>query len=262
MRLSIELIDDLIKEIAGEETVPLVHYLYDKKHISEFKLADNLEITVNQVRNLLYRLDEHNLVSFIRKKDKVKGWYEYYWTFNLVKARLLIIDMKREKMSRLRKILKDEREQDYYYCPGRCLRMSGEEALEYQFTCRECDEVLLPEDTESRKKEMNEQMKKLLSDLHSALEAEEIPQDLEPKKKPQKKKVKKKISKKKHKKKFSKKKPIKKQKEKFIPKKKFVKHKEKPSPVRKKKVMKKSVHQKAPPKKGFLRKVRRGLFRR
>ena len=183
MRLSTELIDDLIKEIAGEETVPLVHYLYDKKHISEFKLADNLDITVNQVRNLLYRLDEHNLVSFIRKKDKIKGWYEYYWTINLVKARLLIIDMKREKMSRLRKILKEEREQDYYYCPGKCLRMSGEEALEYQFTCRECDEVLQQEDTELRKKEMNEQMKKLLSDLHAALEAEEIPQDLEPKKK-------------------------------------------------------------------------------
>ena len=32
-----------------------------------------------------------------KKKDKKKGWYEYYWTIDLVKARSLIIDLKKEK---------------------------------------------------------------------------------------------------------------------------------------------------------------------
>jgi len=72
MRLSNELINSLIIEIAGEEAVPLTEYLKDKMHVSEFKLAEKLDLTVNQVRNLIYRLDEHNLVSFMRKKDLKK----------------------------------------------------------------------------------------------------------------------------------------------------------------------------------------------
>src|SRR3989338_2974167 len=76
-----ESMDSIIKEVAGEEGVPLVHALKERKNFSEFKLAERLDKDVNAARSLLYRLLELDLVSFIRRKDKKKGWYIYYWTF-------------------------------------------------------------------------------------------------------------------------------------------------------------------------------------
>ena len=73
-------IDILVSELVGEEVIPLVRELKNKKNVSEFKLAEKLKKEVNVARNMLYRLHEANLVTFTRKKDKVKGGYIYYWT--------------------------------------------------------------------------------------------------------------------------------------------------------------------------------------
>lgn len=179
MRLPIPLINELITEIAGAETVKLVDFLRDKVHVSEFKIANVLNISVNQVRNLLYRLDEHNLVSFIRKKDKKKGWYEYYWTVDLVKAKNAIVERKREKIATIRKTLKDEQVKQYYYCPNGCMRVNPEEALELQFKCPECDAIFKQEDVAVRQEKMHMELKKLQTDLQEATTAVEVPPDIE-----------------------------------------------------------------------------------
>ncbi|MBW2995229.1 hypothetical protein KY312_02665, partial [Candidatus Woesearchaeota archaeon] len=81
MRMTNKLVEKVVMDTAGEDTLPLVIELKNKKNYSEFKLAENLKVEVNQVRNMLYRLLKYNLVTFIRRKDKRKGWYIYYWTF-------------------------------------------------------------------------------------------------------------------------------------------------------------------------------------
>ena len=58
MKVTQENIEELIKELAGPDVVPLVILLKDKKNVSEFKLAEKLKIGVNQVRNMLYRITE------------------------------------------------------------------------------------------------------------------------------------------------------------------------------------------------------------
>ena len=72
MGLDTETVTELVEEIAGKDVVELVELIKGKEHVSEFKIAEKLDLTVNQVRNMLYRLYSHNLVSFIRKKDKNK----------------------------------------------------------------------------------------------------------------------------------------------------------------------------------------------
>ena len=52
------------------------------RNISEFKIAEELKIDVHLVRNILYRLNNFNLATYIRKKDREKGWYISYWTLN------------------------------------------------------------------------------------------------------------------------------------------------------------------------------------
>ena len=84
--MQIKLLHDLVEELAGVNTGRIVSILFGKKDVNEFLIAKKMELTINQVRNILYRLSADGLVSFIRKKDKRKGWYIYYWTLKTEKC--------------------------------------------------------------------------------------------------------------------------------------------------------------------------------
>ena len=105
MRLSNNIIDDVIIEVAGSDVVPLVKALKNKKNVSEFKLAETIKQEVNTTRNMLYRLHNANLVSFMRKKDKKKGWYIYYWTFDMKRVRYLVHELKKMRLKKLKERL-------------------------------------------------------------------------------------------------------------------------------------------------------------
>jgi transcription initiation factor TFIIE subunit alpha len=143
MKLPNKFIEDLVKEIIGDEAVKLVDLIKGKKNVSEFKIADKLKITVNQVRNILYGLNSRSLVTFTRKKDKKKGWYIYYWTFDEKKARDVIIEIKEKRIQQLNKLLEKETSSIYYICPNDDTRMNAETALEHQFKCHECGQILI-----------------------------------------------------------------------------------------------------------------------
>lgn len=226
LRLDSDALNELIREIAGKEVVPLVDLLKDKINISEFVLADKLKITVNQVRNMLYRLYSYNLVSFIRKKDKKKGWYIYYWTFNNLKAKDEIIKLKKRKIENLKKLLEREKEGNFFICPDKCIRLKFDDALNYIFKCPECSKVLEHEDNTKN----IERIKKEIEEIEGSLEKEIVLK--EPIKKLKEKVKKHKKIKKKVKKKFKKKTISKKAKKKKIKKK------------SKKKVKKKSISKK------------------
>jgi len=150
MGLDSEIITELVEEIAGKDVVRLVELIKGKEHVSEFKIAEKLDLTVNQVRNMLYRLYSHNLVSFIRKKDKKKGWYIYYWTFDQRKGYELFLKIKREKLETLKERLENETEKIYFVCPSECIRMSLENAMESDFKCPDCGKVLEREENSKR----------------------------------------------------------------------------------------------------------------
>ena len=82
MKIHRKLIEEVASRVAGEDVIPVVNALMNKRDVSEFKLATNTKMEINLVRNMLYRLYHANLVTFIRKKDKKRGWYIYYWSFN------------------------------------------------------------------------------------------------------------------------------------------------------------------------------------
>lgn len=145
-KLSSKEIDDLIINLIGEEVMPLVAQLKNKVNVSEFKLAENLNITVNQVRNMLYRMHQHNLVTFIRKKDKKKGWYIYYWTLNEAYLREALLNFMRRKLEDFRQKLEKEVIGNYFICPNKCTRLALEQAMEQEFRCQECGELMQQQD--------------------------------------------------------------------------------------------------------------------
>ncbi len=223
-KLPVRFVEELIAEIIGPEAVPLIRLMVDKDYISEFKLAEKLKISVNKVRNILYRLQGHNLVDFIRKKDKKKGWYIYYWLFDLNLARKLIKEMKGDKLAYLNRRLEHEKEESYYICPNGCIRLNARSAIEHNFRCEECGEILNVEDTKESfmliKKEI-EQLKEDLKELEKEFVIKAREEKLKKaKEKIKKRKPKKSVRKKRIKKKARKKVKIKRKKETKKPKKK------------------------------------------
>ncbi|MFA5887400.1 MAG: hypothetical protein WC852_01680 [Candidatus Nanoarchaeia archaeon] len=253
-------IDDLVVNFAGEDVLPLVTLLKGKENVSEFVIADRLNVTVNQVRNMLYRLHKSNLVTFTRKKDKKKGWYIYYWTLAMKNIKDALFNQKKKQLAEFHEKLAKENTGKFYVCPVKCARLTMEDAMEADFHCPECGQLL----TEQDNKRTIENLDRRIAELSAEIKLEEDARAAEAlrllekakrasaravKKKPVKKVVKKAV----------KKAPVKKSAKKAVKKvvKKIVKKPVKKAPVKKavKKIIVKKIIKKIsgkPQKKGFL----------
>jgi len=165
MRLTPKLINEAVAETAGEDVLPLVKLLKNKKNVSEFKLADSVKQEVNVVRNMLYRLYNVNLVTFTRKKDKKKGWYIYYWTFESKKVKYLLQKIKMKHLESLNKRLAREKEGQFFLCPNTCVRLDFDQAMNFEFKCPECGEIIQQQDNSEKIKEIEKNIKELEKEL-------------------------------------------------------------------------------------------------
>ena len=161
MKLSNKIADEVISEVAGEDVLPLVKALKNKKNVSEFKLAEDIKQEINTTRNMLYRLYDANLVSFTRKKDKQKGWYIYYWTFNPKRIVDLLHSMKNKKLAKLKEKLKREKSGQFFTCPNKCIRLDFEQATDFEYKCPECGSLLDQEDNSKKIGEIEKEIKQL-----------------------------------------------------------------------------------------------------
>lgn len=138
----------LINEIAGEKAVPIIEYLKDRKNVSEFLIADKVKLDMQTTRNLLYTLNSYNVATYIRRKDRKKGWYISYWTFNRKRIKELMDKLRKEKLVKLQERLrKEEANRDnFFICSKACTRLDFEQATEFEFKCPECGGLLNQQD--------------------------------------------------------------------------------------------------------------------
>ena len=165
MKVTSKVVEEIVSEVAGNDVLPLVKALRNKTNVSEFKLADNIRKEINLTRNMLYRLYDNNLVSFIRKKDKKKGWYIYYWTFNQKRIKDLAKVTKKRKLERLMERLGREKTTQFYICKNKCLRLDFEQSHDFLFKCPECGLLLDLEDNAKKIKELQAEVAKLQKEL-------------------------------------------------------------------------------------------------
>jgi len=145
----IKLLKSVIENLINKQSVEIIDLLAGKKNVNEFAIAKNLKLTINQTRNILYKLSDYGLVSFIRKKDKRKGWYIYFWTLNTHQALSLLNENLTKKLEIYEKQIKNRKESRHYICNTCSVEVSEETALLNNFICPECDEVYeLSDDSE------------------------------------------------------------------------------------------------------------------
>ncbi len=141
-----KLTDEVVTELVGEHALPIIDFLRGKTKISEFIIAEELGMEINETRNILYKLLEHNVVTFIRKKDRIKGWYICYWDLNEHMVPQLRRKMDAEKLEKLESRLSNEQAKQFFMCRSGCSRMDFDEGMENEFTCPECGGILQPQD--------------------------------------------------------------------------------------------------------------------
>jgi transcription factor E len=257
-----KILKEVVTLIAGKQAEDIVDLLDTKKHINEFVTAKKLDLTINQTRNILYKISDHGLVSYIRKKDKKKGWYTYFWKIEILKSLEFMKNDLLKKIDQLEHKIKSRETKRFYICERCNLELSEENALLYNFTCNECGDILALKDNTKFVREMKKSLEKLKKDL--VFLEEEMKKEIEKvekiKLKERRKEEKLKAKKRPKRKKSVKKKPVKKKIIRTIKKKPVKKTKKrlKPKPKIKKKSIKRPKTQKIKkPKKKIKKKPRR-----
>lgn len=137
-----DLFDSIIYNIAGELGIRVANILSKHNEITDDELANQLDIKVNFVRKVLYKLYENNLASYRRIRDKNTGWFVFYWKLNPEKIYDLIMKRQEKVLNKLSERLKYERSHMFYTCKNCSLRLTFEEAMEYSFHCPKCGALL------------------------------------------------------------------------------------------------------------------------
>ena len=164
MRITKKLIEEVVKELVGDEALDIIFYLRGKTRISEFIIAEELDLEIHKTRNILYRLLEHNIVTFMRKKDKIKGWYICYWDFNESLVPYLSEKIASQKVDKLKERLNREQGGQFYMCKNACVRMDFEKAIEFNFKCPECGEIMNLQDNNRTIEFLKQRIKELTGD--------------------------------------------------------------------------------------------------
>ncbi len=145
--MQVALLKNIVASIAGTSAGGIVDLLYGKKNVNEFLIAKKLKLTINQTRNILYKLADEGLVSFVRKKDSKKGgWYTYFWTLNSGKSLLKFKDTLEKNAAQLRQQVEFRKQGKFFYCSNCNIEFNEESALVHVYSCPECGEVLQVKD--------------------------------------------------------------------------------------------------------------------
>lgn len=156
---------DIVGSIAGKAAEEIVDLLDGKKYINEFIIAKKLNLTINQTRNILYKISDQGLVSFIRKKDKRKGWYTYFWKIEIIKSLEFLKGSLFKKIEQVNYQIKSRETKEFYVCDTCNIEFSEENALVHNFVCNECGNIVSRKDNSSAIKEYNRELEKLKKEL-------------------------------------------------------------------------------------------------
>jgi len=175
--VKIGLLEEVSAIVGGKNSKPLVDLLFNKANVNEFIIAKKLGLTINQTRNSLYKLSDEGLVTSIRKKDKKKGWYTYFWTFNIDRALFLLKKIILNGIEQLERQLKSRELKQFFICKTCNVEVTEENALIHNFICPECEQVYELNDNTKAINDINSSMSKLnnrLEDINKEIELIEM----------------------------------------------------------------------------------------
>lgn len=176
--MQVEILKQVVSSIAGERAKGIIDLLHEQRNVNEFLIAKKLKMTINQTRNILYKLADEGLVSFVRKKDSKKGgWYIYFWTLNPERGMFRVRDELVKDLDRQKQQLESKKKDRFYFSPNCNLEFTENEALMADYTCPECGEILQLKDNSKDISAIEKDMKKneeLLQKVNSEVQVLQV----------------------------------------------------------------------------------------
>ena len=103
----------------------------------------------------------------MRKKDKQKGWYIYYWTFNGKRIKELVKSLKDQRLEKLKERLEREKSSQFFACKNKCIRLDFDQSTDFEYKCPECGNLLLEEDNKTMIEKIEKEIKILEKEIKS-----------------------------------------------------------------------------------------------
>ncbi len=163
-----KILKKVIPKFGGTGSEKLIDLLYDKQNVNEFFIAKKMGLTINQTRNMLYKLADEGLIQFVRKKDKKKGgWYTYFWTLKNKRILQKYQEELQEELEKLNQELKKRGSERFYFSPSIEVEYTEEEAMLNDFICPETGEVLQLRDSTPLTEKIKLDIKRIQDSLAS-----------------------------------------------------------------------------------------------
>lgn len=140
----------------NENSISIIKCLLEGK-ITDEEISEEIELRLNIVRRILYKLYDAGIASYKRSKDPETQWYTYSWKFDTEKVIETISEKYEQSSKEIEESLAYEEENMFFTCINGC-RYNFEEAAELNFTCPECDSTLEYHDNSSLIDELKDQM--------------------------------------------------------------------------------------------------------
>jgi len=175
--MQVKFLKEAVSIVIGNNAESLVDLLYKKKNVSEFLIAKKLDLTVNQTRNILYRLSDQGLVSSTRKKDKRKGWYTYFWSLDVLKSLVFYEEHLNKQIGNLEHQINSRETKMFYICERCQVEYNEENALLHDFTCPECGDIFVVKDNSKVVKEMSRRFEALNKEIEAVRKEVEIEEE-------------------------------------------------------------------------------------
>lgn len=139
------------EDIFGSEIYHILEYMLKKGEVTNEELSRKFKIDQNELRRILYKLEEYNIVSSKRVPNGMPLGFTYVWKVNIDSTNTLRKKLIKKQLEYL--IKRYENMSDYIFvCPYCNLKFDFEEAMEYEFKCPEDGEILMQIENEEKKK--------------------------------------------------------------------------------------------------------------
>jgi len=160
-----KILKEVITIVVGKQAEGIVDLLISEKYVNEFLIAKKMELTINQIRNILYKISDHGLVSSTRKKDKKKGWYTYSWKIEIFKSLLFLRKNMIKKKSQIDNQINSRETRQFYVCERCNIEVNEENAMAHNFTCNECGDIFILKNNEKFLRDLRRNLSKLNREL-------------------------------------------------------------------------------------------------
>ncbi len=160
-----------VERLYDPETREVFRILVENgKELTEEEIAEKTGLKINAVRRALNKLMELGLVTYKRQRDVEAGKLIFQWLAHYENIRSLLISRKKAVIERLKARLEYEKENIFYVCPNDGLRLTFDEALEYDMVCPRCGTPLVPDEQQEERIEL---LEKLIKRLEEEIRREE-----------------------------------------------------------------------------------------